>query len=484
MPPLLEVEGVSRHFGGVVALDELDFALEAGELCSIIGPNGCGKTTLFNVVTGALAPSAGRVLAAGTDITNWKPFRIARTGICRKFQVPGIYPSLSVAENLEVPLTGTSGRWRAWRLLWHPGDAEVLAEMLAWCGLAAKSDRPAGALSHGEKQWLEIAMQLATGGSLILLDEPTAGMSVSETARTAEIIRKLRDEAGKSVLVIEHDMTFVELLDCRVAVMMRGRIICEGTFRDGADGPPSHRVLSREYRRAMLTVEAVAAGYLKGSRVLEDLSFTVERGEIVAVIGRNGMGKTTLVKTIAGHLRPETGTITFDGRSISGLPPHRIANLGVGYVPQGREILGEFSVTENLLLGVLGIARVSNTLPEWAFSRFPVLAERRGQRAGTLSGGQQQQLAIMRALVGEPKLLLLDEPSEGIQPSIVQEIGRTVREIARERELTVLLVEQNLDFVRATASRCLFVENGRVAEAATVERIRADQTLIRRYLSV
>ena len=234
----------------------------------------------------------------------------------------------------------------------------------------------------------------------------------------------------------------------------------------------------------MLTVEAVAAGYLKGSRVLEDLSFTVDRGEIVAVIGRNGMGKTTLVKTIAGHLLPEAGSITFDGRSIGGLPPHRIANLGVGYVPQGREILGEFSVTENLLLGVLGISRVSNALPEWAFSRFPVLGERRGQRAGTLSGGQQQQLAIMRALVGEPKLLLLDEPSEGIQPSIVHEIGRAVREIARERDLTVLLVEQNLDFVWATASRCLFVENGRVAETATVEQVRADQSLIRRYLSV
>ena len=234
----------------------------------------------------------------------------------------------------------------------------------------------------------------------------------------------------------------------------------------------------------MLTVEDVAAGYLKGSRVLEDLSFTVERGEIVAVIGRNGMGKTTLMKTIAGHLAPEAGRIAFDGAPIGGLPPHRIANLGIGYVPQGRDILGEFSVEENLLLGVLGIARVPNDLPAWAFSHFPILGERRGQRAGTLSGGQQQQLAIMRALVGEPKMLLLDEPSEGIQPSIIQEIGRTLRDIAGERELTVLLVEQNLNLVGAMASRCLFVENGRVAEAAPVERVRADQTLIHRYLSV
>ena len=234
----------------------------------------------------------------------------------------------------------------------------------------------------------------------------------------------------------------------------------------------------------MLSVEHLSAGYFKGSTVLEGLSFEVERGEIVALVGRNGMGKTTLMKSIAGHLAPTAGTITFEGRAIQGMPAHRIANLGIGYVPQGRDIFNNFTVEQNLLMGVLGIGRVSNALPDWSFSRFPVLGERRTQRAGTLSGGQQQQLAIMRALVGEPKLLLLDEPSEGIQPSIVQDIGRSLANIAREQGLTVLLVEQNFSLVHAMASRCLFVENGRIAGAASIETLRSDPSLVHQYLSV
>ncbi len=234
----------------------------------------------------------------------------------------------------------------------------------------------------------------------------------------------------------------------------------------------------------MLTVSDIVVGYQKGSRVLDGLSFDVDRGEIVALIGRNGMGKTTLIKAIAGQLPIAEGAITFDGRAIHGLPPYRIANLGIGYVPQGREVFADFSVRQNLLMGVLGIRRLANALPDWAFDPFPVLAERQDQRAGTLSGGQQQQLAIMRALVGQPKLLLLDEPSEGIQPSIVAEIGRTLRRVAEESGLTILLVEQNLYLVLALASRCLFVENGRISEQAPIEAVRADSALIHRYLSV
>jgi urea ABC transporter ATP-binding protein UrtE len=234
----------------------------------------------------------------------------------------------------------------------------------------------------------------------------------------------------------------------------------------------------------VLRIRGLTAGYQRGSRVLDDLSLDINRGEIVALIGRNGMGKTTLVKAIAGHLTEISGSIRYRDREVRGWPPHAIANLGIGYVPQGREIFAEFTVEENLLMGVVGKSHLPNRVPSWAYEVFPMLRERREQRAGTLSGGQQQQLAIIRALVGAPDFLLLDEPSEGIQPSTVQEIGRTIRRIAAEKNLTVLLVEQNLEFVVETAERCLFIENGQILEEAAIDRVRQEPGLVRKYLSV
>jgi urea ABC transporter ATP-binding protein UrtE len=234
----------------------------------------------------------------------------------------------------------------------------------------------------------------------------------------------------------------------------------------------------------VLTVDGLIAGYQHGSRVLDDVSFHIQRGEIVALMGRNGMGKSTVLRAITGHLPAAKGTIVLEGEEILGRASHEIANLGVGYVPQGREIFGDFTTEENLLMGVIGKKGLPNRVPDWAYEIFPLLRERRWQRAGTMSGGEQQQLAIMRALVGEPKLLLLDEPSEGIQPSIVQEIARTLRRTVVEKTLTVLLVEQNLELVLGMASRFLFMENGRVVDEAPVRLVRPGSEFVQKYLSV
>lgn len=238
----------------------------------------------------------------------------------------------------------------------------------------------------------------------------------------------------------------------------------------------------------VLQVEGLVAGY-GGSRVLAGIDLEVSRGSVMAVLGRNGMGKSTLLRALMGLLPASAGSVRFDGRETIGLKPYEISNLGMAYVPQGREIFAGFTVEENLLMGLLGKPGRGGTMrgtaiPGDIYDYFPVLAERRGQRADSMSGGEQQQLAIARALVGRPKILLLDEPSEGIQPTIVEAIAETLGEIARLEGLTVLLVEQNVDMVLDLAERCAFIENGRVVARHAIDELRASDEILRRYLAV
>ena len=234
----------------------------------------------------------------------------------------------------------------------------------------------------------------------------------------------------------------------------------------------------------MLVISGLIAGYEDAGTVLEGIDLEVGAGESVALMGRNGMGKTTLLRAIMGHVRPTAGRVTFDGRDLTGRPPFVVSNAGIAYVPQGREIFTDFTVEENLLLGLLGKKGGAGRVPDAIYRRFTILAERRGQRAGTMSGGEQQQLAIARAIISRPRLLLLDEPAEGVQPSLVTSIAATVSAISRDEGMSVLLVEQNLDLVLTLTTRCLFVENGRIVDQSASTRLRDDATLLDRYLSV
>ena len=229
----------------------------------------------------------------------------------------------------------------------------------------------------------------------------------------------------------------------------------------------------------LLEVRGLTGGY-GGKPVLQGVDLEVRAGEIVAVIGRNGVGKTTLMRALVGLLRC-AGTVSFDGAPVGGLAAHHRARRGIGYVPQGRDVFPRMTVEENLRIGPA--ARGRPAVLDEVYAMFPVLQQRRRQSAGTLSGGQQQQLAIGRVLVWAPRLILLDEPSEGIQPSIVNEIGRAMVALNRRTSVTVVLVEQNIDMIRAMAHRCYVMDKGRIIAALAPEDLDSRET-VRRYLAI
>jgi urea transport system ATP-binding protein len=235
--PILRLSAVTKRFGGLVVLDGLSLSVRRGGVQCILGPNGCGKTTLFNVVTRALPLDGGDILLNGQSLVGLEAHQVSRLGMVRKFQVPGVYPELTVAENLEIPLAAGSGRYAPLRLMGFRPDRARRDRLLELCSLQHKASAKVAEIAHGEKQRLEIAMLLARDAELLLLDEPTAGMSAAETEAIARLVLRLRDEEKKSVLVIEHDMNFVKLLDCDVVVMLRGKIIAEGSYHEVRQHP-------------------------------------------------------------------------------------------------------------------------------------------------------------------------------------------------------------------------------------------------------
>ena len=475
--PVLEVESVAKHFGGIGAVAGASLSVHPGEIHALIGPNGAGKTTLFNVASGMFPPDEGKVSLHGTEVQGQAAHQICRQGLARSFQITNLFKGLSIYENLRLSLQACHpARFNAWRDIdSYPEIHAETAELMKFLALEGIEEIQGGELSYGGQRLVDLGIALGSKPRVLLLDEPLAGLAAAERERVCGLVKNVA--SGIPVLIVEHDIDRVLGFSHVVTVMNQGEVLMSGTPEEvrsdrrvqevytGTGTPPIAGNAPGEARQRapLLRLELVNTYYGK-SHILNDASLDVREGEIVALLGRNGAGKSTLLKTLCGLVTPSSGGIEFAGRDIVGLPAPDIARLGIGYVPQGRGLFAGMTVAENLALGRLARATDGRDGVVWSeervFEYFPRLKERMNVAADYLSGGEQQMAAVARALSGNVRLLLLDEPFEGLAPAIIQELFKVFDQL--RRHASIVIVEHNLDLVLALADRVFALERGAV----------------------
>jgi branched-chain amino acid transport system ATP-binding protein len=488
---LLELKDISKHFAGVTALNGVDLTLEPGERHAIIGPNGAGKSTMLKVISSEIEASRGTVTFKGEDITRLGPARIARLGISRTFQTSGYFAEDLVVDNVMLASLARAdrGRWNGWRRLGDtPGLHAKALDTLGLVGLEHRAEEPADELSHGEHRQLEIAMALAQDPEVLLADEPLAGLAQAERERIALLLREL--DRDLTMIIVEHDLEFALGIADTTTVLHLGRVLSQGSPEQVRDDPEVERIYTggrtldevkqqvQTSGTARLRVSELEAGYGQAA-VLHGVDLEVGRGEVVGLLGRNGMGKSTTLNCLMGLIAPTAGRIEVDGDDLTATSSLQRARAGIGLVPQGRRILADLTVEEQLEIG----ARPGNWTLERIYELFPNLADRRKLIATNLSGGEQQMLALGRVLMRNPAIILLDEPSEGLSPLMVTVVRDTLLRLSEEGE-TVLLAEQNVPMALSVADRIYVLDRGQIVWEGRPVELRDDQDLLRKTLGV
>jgi ABC-type branched-subunit amino acid transport system ATPase component len=506
--PALELDRVSINFGGVRALQDFSLRVNPGEIRGLIGPNGSGKSTAFNVITGLYRPRSGDVRVGGRSIVGLRTDEIASRGVARTFQTLRLFHAMSVIENVMLGThLGARPPSPLSTLLSLPAyrrfESEVRARSMAALEALQIADYAqdiAGNLPYGVQKRVDLARSLVANPSLLLLDEPAAGLTGAESHQLMELIRRVQVERGFGLLLVEHDMQFVTNLCPRITVIDFGKQLAEGTpeeVRENRDVVIAYLGTGELSAAAKAAVDS-SIGTPKPAPVLEikdigvrygavsalrSVSLSVAAGGITTIIGANGAGKTTVLSTVSGIVAPHQGQILYDGSDVTPLPCEQRVARGIVMCPEGRRLFPDMTVQENLLLGAYNVidrTTVDNGL-ERAYALFPRIADRRSQSAGTLSGGEQQMVAIGRALMASPKLLLLDEPSLGLAPNLVELIFETIAEI-RKLGCAIMLVEQNAAMALEIADFGYVLETGDVTLSGPARELKARHDVIEAYL--
>ncbi|MFJ1301200.1 ATP-binding cassette domain-containing protein [Pseudomonadota bacterium AL_CKDN230030165-1A_HGKHYDSX7] len=491
---VLSAQGLGITFGGVRAVSDLSMSVPEAAVTSLIGPNGAGKTTALNMMSGFYRPSAGGFTLGSQALAGQPAFRISRAGIARTYQTSQLFGTLSVEDNVVLAM----GRGRLGGLFsagrFRGGSARAQARaLLAFCGYTGSPALPAAGLAHVDRRLVEIARALATDPDVLLLDEPAAGLSREDKERLGALLRRIAD-AGVGVALVEHDMALVMAISDQLVVLDAGRRLAVGTPAQVQNDPavkqaylgesleaqaPAQRA-PRQAGPELLGVADLVAGY-GAEPVLHGISLQVRAGEMVALLGANGAGKSTLMRTLAGLHRSQSGAMHVDGHQLEGRAAEEIVGLGLVLVPEGRQVFPELSVLDNIRLGAFLDPRDREARVEGMLQRFPRLRERLHQRAGLLSGGEQQMLAVARGLMSRPRVLLLDEPSLGLAPKVIAELFAALDRL-RNENMTILLVDQMAGLALALADRAYVVEGGHVVAQGSAAEIAANDELANAYL--
>ena len=510
-PQLLKANGLVKRYGGVVATDNVSLTLNSNQVMGIIGPNGAGKSTLIGLLGGGLIPSAGTIEFDGHDITKMPAFERARIGIGRTYQIPRPFLDMTVRENL-----------LAARFSLHPWEAGAKANkacdaIMERTGLSDAASLTGRGLPLLRRKRLEVARALALEPKLLLLDEVGAGLVDSEVTELVALIKSLRSDV-QGIVIIEHVLRVVRECCDRLAVINFGKKIAEGSTTEvlnsddvaavylgtshsakksvpvadkkvataHAGSAISGLVMSSKTASAasstpILELRGIHAGYGQ-ARVLNGIDLVVQPGKVIAILGTNGAGKTTLANVVSGAIRATDGQILVDGVDVTGVSAHQFARLGLAQCMEGRRIFAPLTVEENLMLAARGVpgAEVAERLKR-IYTLFPELEERKAIGGTSMSGGQQQMLAIGRSLMSKPKLVLFDEISLGLAPVMMDRLYLALGEL-KAAGLTMIIVEQDVERALELADEVHVMEHGAFALSGSAKSIREDPRLRHLYI--